>query len=79
MAMQLIALYTLSAPASVLPLTALAVVCERGRACLTTNSGPHGLTEVKHTYGSVMANGGQDFIGLSANSAFAYNRSTALP
>jgi potassium-transporting ATPase potassium-binding subunit len=75
--LKLIAVYTLIGPAAVLLLTALAVVSSGGLAGLTTNSGPHGLTEVLYAYTSSFANNGQTFAGLSANSPF-YNISTSV-
>ncbi|HEV2458786.1 MAG TPA: potassium-transporting ATPase subunit KdpA, partial [Ktedonobacterales bacterium] len=74
---KLIAVYTLIGPAAVLLLTALAVVSSAGLAGLTTNSGPHGLTEILYAYTSSFNNNGQTFAGLSANSPF-YNISTAV-
>jgi K+-transporting ATPase ATPase A chain len=75
--MKLIALYTILGPLFVLPLTALAVVTEAGRAGLTTNGGPHGFSEILIAYTTSMANNGQNFAGLSANTSF-YNITTAL-
>jgi K+-transporting ATPase ATPase A chain len=75
--MKLIMLYTLAAPIAVLVLTALAVVTGPGLAGLTTNDGPHGLSEIIYAYTSAVANNGQNFAGLSANSPF-YNITTAL-
>ena len=75
--MKLIALYAIIGPLFVLGLTAVAVVTEAGRAGLTTNAGAHGLSEILVAYTSSMANNGQNFAGLNANSAF-YNISTAL-
>jgi potassium-transporting ATPase potassium-binding subunit len=46
-------------------------------AGLTTNSGPHGFTEILYAYTSSFANNGQSFAGLSANSPF-YNVTTAV-
>jgi K+-transporting ATPase ATPase A chain len=74
---KLIAVYTLIGPVGVLLLTALAVVTSAGLAGLTTNSGPHGLTEVLYAYTSAFNNNGQTFAGLSANSPF-YNISTVV-
>jgi K+-transporting ATPase ATPase A chain len=75
--MKLIALYAVIAPLVVLPLTALAVGTDAGLAGLTTNQGPHGLSEILVAYTTSMANNGQNFAGLSANTPF-YNVSTAL-
>jgi potassium-transporting ATPase potassium-binding subunit len=74
---RLIVLYTLVMPLVVLPLTALAVVIPAGLAGLTTNSGPHGLTEIWFAYTSAFANNGQAFAGLNANTPF-YNVTTSL-
>ena len=74
---KLIAIYTLIGPAAVLLLTAIAVVTGPGLAALTTNSGPHGLTEIFYAYTSSFANNGQAFAGISANTPF-YNTTTAI-
>jgi K+-transporting ATPase ATPase A chain len=71
-----IALYILLTPLFVLPLTGWALVADAGRAELTTNDGPHGLTEILFAYASCMGTNGQAMAGLSANSAF-YNLTTA--
>jgi K+-transporting ATPase ATPase A chain len=75
--MKLISLYALLGPAAILLLTALAVVTEWGTAGLTTNGGPHGLSEIVFAYTSSFANNGQNFAGLNANTPF-YNVTTAL-
>jgi K+-transporting ATPase ATPase A chain len=75
--LKIVMVYTLIAPVGVLLLTALAVVTDAGRAGLTTNSGPHGLTEILNAYTSTFANNGQTFAGLSANSIF-YNLTTVV-
>jgi K+-transporting ATPase ATPase A chain len=64
-------------PFAVVPFVALAVVTPAGLAGLTTNAGPHGLTEILNTYASSMANNGQTFASLNANSLF-YNGTTAV-
>ncbi len=74
--MRLIVLYTIVMPLVVLPLTALAVLTSAGLAGLTTNGGPHGLTEIWFAYTSAFANNGQAFAGLNANTPF-YNATTA--
>ena len=43
----------------------------------STNTGPHGLSEILVAYASSFANNGQNFAGLSANSPF-YNITTAV-
>ena len=75
--MKLVALYALFGPIAVLLLTAVAIATTPGLAGLTTNSGVHGLTEILNAYTSSMANNGQTFAGLSANSLF-YNATTAI-
>lgn len=75
--MKFLALYTLMGPFAVVPFVALAVVTPAGLAGLTTNAGPHGLTEILNTYASSMANNGQTFASLNANSLF-YNGTTAV-
>jgi K+-transporting ATPase ATPase A chain len=75
--MKLVALYTIVAPLTVLPLAALALVTEAGLAGLTTNKGAHGLSEILVAYTTSMANNGQNFAGLGANAPF-YNVTTAL-
>jgi K+-transporting ATPase ATPase A chain len=74
--MKLIALYAVIAPLTILPLTALALVTDAGLAGLSTNQGAHGLSEILVAFTTSMANNGQSFAGLSANSAF-YNITTA--
>jgi K+-transporting ATPase ATPase A chain len=75
--MKLIGLYTVMAPLAILPLTALAAVTDAGLAGLTTNRGPRGLSEILVAYTTSMANNGQNFAGLGANTPF-YNVTTAL-
>jgi K+-transporting ATPase ATPase A chain len=70
--MKYVALYTLLVPAVILPLSALALSLEAGRAGLTTNGGPHGLSEIVFAYASCAANNGMAMAGLSANTPF-YN------
>lgn len=74
---KMIMLYTLAAPISILPLTAIAVLTKAGLAGLTTNSGPHGFTEILFAYSSCFANNGQAFAGLNANTHF-YNLTTTV-
>ena len=75
--MRLVALYTIIGPLFVLPLTALALTTKAGLAGLTTNTGPHGFSEILVAYATTMANNGQNFAGLSSNTAF-YNVTTAI-
>jgi K+-transporting ATPase ATPase A chain len=74
---KLIMLYTLAGPMAILVLTAIAVVTGAGRAGLTTNGGPHGLSEILYAYTSCFGTNGQTFAGLSANTTF-YNVTTAI-
>jgi K+-transporting ATPase ATPase A chain len=74
---KMIMLFALAAPLFVLPLTAIAVSTKFGLAGLTTNSGPHGFTEILFAYTSCFANNGQAFAGLSANTPF-YTLTTSL-
>ena len=75
--MKLVALYTIIAPLVILPLAALALVTDAGLAGLTTNKGARGLSEILVAYTTSMANNGQNYAGLSANTIF-YNVTTAL-
>jgi len=70
-------LYALAAPLVILPLTAVALSTGVGLSGLTTNTGPHGFTEILFAYASCFANNGQTFAGLNANTPF-YNLTTAL-
>jgi K+-transporting ATPase ATPase A chain len=72
-----IMVFTLITPLAVLPLAAIAVCATSGLAGLTTNTGPHGLSEVLFAYASCCANNGQTMAGLSVNSPF-YNVTTAI-
>jgi len=75
--MKLVGLYAVIAPMTILPLSALAAVTDAGLTGLTTNHGPHGLSEILVAYTTSLANNGQSFAGLGANTAF-YNVTTAL-
>jgi K+-transporting ATPase ATPase A chain len=74
---KMIMLYALAAPLIVLPLTAVAVSTRLGLSGLTVNTGPHGFTGILFAYTSCLANNGQSFTGLGANTPF-YNLTTAL-
>ena len=74
---KLVMLYTLCMPATLLLLTAVAVIAPQGLAGLTTNGGPHGLTEILYAYTSCLANNGQAFSGLNSNLPF-YNVTTII-
>ena len=73
--MKLIALFSLVTPMAILFPTAIAVVSNGGLAGLSTNTGPHGFTEILYAYSSCCANNGQAMAGLDANSLF-YNLTT---
>lgn len=47
---KMIMLFALAAPLFTLPLTAIAVSTRLGLSGLTTNSGPHGFTEILFAY-----------------------------
>jgi len=72
---KMLTLYVLASPLAILPLTALGVATKAGLAGLTTNTGAHGLTEILFAFASCVANNGQSFAGLNANSPF-YNLTT---
>jgi K+-transporting ATPase ATPase A chain len=74
---KLIGLYMVIGAATVLLLTSVAVLTAGGRAALITNQGAHGFTEILYAYSSSLANNGQNFAGLNANSVF-YNLTTAI-
>lgn len=73
----IIVVYTLLAPLTILFLTGVAVSAPAGLAGLITNDGPHGFTGILYAYTSAVANNGQNFAGVSANSPF-YNLTIAL-
>jgi K+-transporting ATPase ATPase A chain len=74
---KMLTLFILATPLAILPLTALAVVTRAGLAGLATNNGAHGLTEIIFAFASSVANNGQSFAGLNANTTF-YNLTTAV-
>jgi K+-transporting ATPase ATPase A chain len=74
---KMIVLYALTGPVTILILTAFAISTKAGLAGLTTNTGPHGLTEILFGFASSFANNGQAFAGLSANTPF-YNILTSI-
>ncbi|MBP1679078.1 MAG: kdpA, partial [Bacteroidetes bacterium] len=69
--MKMASLLILIMPATVLGLTALAVMIEPGRAAIL-NPGPRGFTEVLYAFTSQGNNNGSAFAGLDANTPF-YN------
>jgi len=74
---KMLTLYVLAGPCAILPLTAIAVATRAGLAGLTTNTGAHGLTEILFAFASCVANNGQSFAGLNADTPF-YNLATAV-
>jgi len=74
---KMIVLYALTGPFTILILTAIAISTKAGLAGLTTNTGPHGLTEILFGFASSFANNGQAFAGLNANTPF-YNVTTTI-
>jgi K+-transporting ATPase ATPase A chain len=74
---KMLMLYALVAPIGILVLSAFAVMSKAGLAGLAINRGPHGLTEILFAHASANANNGQNFGGLSANSAY-YNLTLAI-
>jgi K+-transporting ATPase A subunit len=74
---KMIAIFAVFTHVAILPLTAVAVVTKAGLAGLTTNTGAHGFTEILFAYASCLANNGQNFSGLNANTTF-YNVTTSI-
>jgi len=74
---KMIMLYALAAPLTILPLTAIAITTHAGLSGLTANTGEHGLTAILFAYTSCIANNGQAFASLNANTPF-YNVTTAI-
>ena len=74
---KMIVLYALTGPVTILILTAIAISTKAGLAGLTTNAGPHGLTEILFGFASSFANNGQAFAG-SMPILFFYNITTAI-
>jgi len=62
--------------ATILVLTAIAVVTRMGASSIS-NPGPHGLSQILYAYTSASGNNGSAFGGLNANTLW-YNSSTAL-
>ncbi|HEX8430822.1 MAG TPA: potassium-transporting ATPase subunit KdpA, partial [Longimicrobium sp.] len=68
---RMVMLYVLAFPATVLTMTALAVVVPAGLAGLA-HGGPHGFSEVLYAFTSAAANNGSAFAGLTGATTF-YN------
>jgi K+-transporting ATPase ATPase A chain len=62
--------------ATILVLTAIAVVTRMGTSSIS-NPGPHGLSQILYAYTSASGNNGSAFGGLNSNTLW-YNSSTAL-
>jgi K+-transporting ATPase ATPase A chain len=74
--MKMMSIAILVTPILVLAGTALAVVCEAGRAGIA-NPGVHGFSEILYALSSAANNNGSAFAGLSANTPF-YNALLAV-
>jgi potassium-transporting ATPase potassium-binding subunit len=74
--MKMASLAILVPPATILVLTAIAVVVEAGKKGVF-NPGPHGFSEVLYAYSSAANNNGSAFAGLSANTPF-YNTTLGI-
>ena len=74
---KMLTLYVLAGPCAILPLTAISVATRAGLAGLTINTGTHGLTEILFAFASCVANNGQSFASLNADTPF-YNLATAV-
>jgi K+-transporting ATPase ATPase A chain len=73
---QMVVLYVLASPLSILGFTAVAVVADAGLAGLN-NTGPHGLSEILYAFSSTTANNGSAFAGLTGATYF-YNTQFGL-
>jgi K+-transporting ATPase ATPase A chain len=73
---QMVVLYVLAAPVSILGFSAIAVLADAGLAGLN-NAGPHGLSEILYAYSSATANNGSAFAGLTGATYF-YNTQLGL-
>jgi len=74
--MKMTAIAILVTPTLVLAGTAIAVLCEAGRAGIA-NPGAHGFAEILYAFSSAANNNGSAFAGLSANTPF-YNTLLAI-
>jgi K+-transporting ATPase ATPase A chain len=74
--MKMASLVVLVPPATVLLMTAIAVVTEAGKKG-PLNPGPHGFSEILYAFSSAANNNGSAFGGLSANTPF-YNVTLGL-
>ena len=74
--MKMTAIAILVTPTLVLAGTAIAVLCEAGKAGIA-NPGAHGFSEILYAFSSAANNNGSAFAGLSANTPF-YNTLLAI-
>jgi K+-transporting ATPase ATPase A chain len=74
--MKMTSIAILVTPTLVLAGTAIAVLCEAGKAGIA-NPGAHGFTEILYAFSSAANNNGSAFAGLSANTPF-YNTMLAI-
>jgi len=74
--MKMTAIAILVTPTLVLAGTAIAVLCEAGKAGIA-NPGAHGFSEILYAFSSAANNNGSAFAGLSANTPF-YNSMLAV-
>ena len=74
--MKMTAIAILVTPTLVLAGTAIAVLCEAGKAGIA-NPGAHGFSEILYAFSSAANNNGSAFAGLSANTPF-YNSMLAI-
>jgi K+-transporting ATPase ATPase A chain len=70
--MKYAALYFLTLPVLILTASGLSLALRTGTSSLTTNSGPHGLTEIMYAFTSMANNNGSAFAGLATNTTW-YN------
>jgi K+-transporting ATPase ATPase A chain len=70
--MKYAALYFLTLPMLILTAAGLSLGLKTGTSSLTTNSGPHGLTEIMYAFTSMANNNGSAFAGLATNTTW-YN------
>jgi potassium-transporting ATPase potassium-binding subunit len=70
--MKYAALYFLTLPVVILTAAGLSLGLKTGTASLTTNQGPHGLTEIVYAFASMANNNGSAFAGLATNTTW-YN------
>jgi len=70
--MKYAALYFLTLPVLILTASGLSLALKTGTSSLTTNSGPHGLTEIMYAFTSMANNNGSAFAGLATNTTW-YN------